>query len=1285
MSPCSIFEQAIQSRGSVFDENQASKWVNFRQSSTSYRYEDDAIDLSGRPAPGFAKVTVTDESTNIKTATSYAQIWPFAGRAVRVVKTASDGTVLSDVANSWKAKVLANESGKSSQFVYLAASNETRRDLDKSNFGSFAVKGAAGGDVQYDDWGNLLKMTKSSTGSLVNANDSSSEDITNEYEPVDLTNWLLAKLKRSTIVRTGGDALAITQATSFTYTADNRGRIKTKTIEPDDASAKFKVLTTFTYNDFGLMSSAEEAWRDTYSSTDLKRTTTYEYDTNGRFRTRTTDPLGQVVSAGFDGATGARTSQTDPNGLTVSWSVDGLGRPTKELRPDGNETRSDFKQCAGDCPSDATQLEVRQQYHGTKQIAVPAVVYKDSLGRVLRSTGWTFDGTKVNVDTKYKAATRVIEQYQPYKAADGSAPASKLEWRKTFDVLDRLTSHEWQTSATGMASDTTAYSGLTTVVKRAGDRSYTYYRNAAGQLEKSTDPNGNSTLLVYGGLGNLVKTTDPDGNVTAVTYDIRGRRIKLSDPDLGDINYRLDALGRVRQQDNPVLRGIQKQTTMDYDLVDRMLARVEDKLESHWEFGTVAPAIGKLVKAYTVTGTQHDYERNLSYDDQGRLTDTTQTLYGAVFKSHTDYDGWSRELRQTLTRGSDAAKVFDLRYNDKGYLVRLERSGLVLWEAKKQDEANRLLEVALGNGLSVTQSFNAYSTWLERIAVKLGTDDLRVQDDYVLKSDGTLTQLTRAWDNKLEIEDYVYDSLNRLSSSKAAGQAEQDYTYSKSGNLKSKTGVGTGDYVYPSATAGGVTVVRHAVSSIPGYGAFSYDDNGNMLTAPGRTYSWTSFDMPSVITKGTKSASFNYGPEHQRTRQTREDGSMTVYAGAQEVEIAAGGVATVKTYWPLGVGMETDVQGQVSLNWFHKDRQGSVIAITDAGGALTARLNYDPWGNRRQPDASATPVSLLGVVDNKGYTGHEMLDPLELVHMNGRVFDPLVARFVSADPFVQAPEDGQSYNRYSYVLNNPMNLTDPTGYTSEPADKNDATPRIYVTRSASLESAMASLLIQVRAGWQSVRQTVAKLGGQSTVSANSWAANHLPRFSDITDGGYTGLMINGVRSVSTTLSNLGDMAFGDLILGDYEYSSAAIHRMTHEDKDATINSIMIAAGSVAGLRVKGALGNPVAETLSASDFPAVGSKISQKQLRHIGGRNEYRGGGYLDSVESAQKVLNAYHSGSATILGKSQAGFPIVRYEGVTGTNVNLPNFPNQPTNVFMIKGTSAPSVVPMNPNWTPR
>ncbi|MBK7520129.1 MAG: RHS repeat-associated core domain-containing protein [Gammaproteobacteria bacterium] len=77
--------------------------------------------------------------------------------------------------------------------------------------------------------------------------------------------------------------------------------------------------------------------------------------------------------------------------------------------------------------------------------------------------------------------------------------------------------------------------------------------------------------------------------------------------------------------------------------------------------------------------------------------------------------------------------------------------------------------------------------------------------------------------------------------------------------------------------------------------------------------------------------------------------------------------------------------------------------------------------------SGSTWIAIMGLT-GRGFTGHQHVDRLDLIHMNGRTYDPKVGRFMQADVFVPHPGDTQSYNRYSYVRNNPLNATDPTGY-----------------------------------------------------------------------------------------------------------------------------------------------------------------------------------------------------------------------------------------------------------------
>jgi len=121
---------------------------------------------------------------------------------------------------------------------------------------------------------------------------------------------------------------------------------------------------------------------------------------------------------------------------------------------------------------------------------------------------------------------------------------------------------------------------------------------------------------------------------------------------------------------------------------------------------------------------------------------------------------------------------------------------------------------------------------------------------------------------------------------------------------------------------------------------------------------------------------------------------------------------------------QTDV-----TRFYHLDHLGSVETITDAAGLFAEGNSYDPWGKRRYDTTWADdPLELVTSETNRGFTSHEHLEEVALVHMNGRLYDAQVGRMLSADPFVQSPLNPQNFNRYTYVLNNPLAYTDPSGF-----------------------------------------------------------------------------------------------------------------------------------------------------------------------------------------------------------------------------------------------------------------
>jgi RHS repeat-associated protein len=102
-------------------------------------------------------------------------------------------------------------------------------------------------------------------------------------------------------------------------------------------------------------------------------------------------------------------------------------------------------------------------------------------------------------------------------------------------------------------------------------------------------------------------------------------------------------------------------------------------------------------------------------------------------------------------------------------------------------------------------------------------------------------------------------------------------------------------------------------------------------------------------------------------------------------------------------------------------------------------MAYDPWGKRRNTNGLIDATdSINGLTTDRGYTFHEHLDEMGIIHMNGRIYDPLIGRFMSADPFIQATYNLKSFNRYSYVWNNPMKLFDLDGYNARDDSRSSA-------------------------------------------------------------------------------------------------------------------------------------------------------------------------------------------------------------------------------------------------------
>jgi RHS repeat-associated protein len=131
-------------------------------------------------------------------------------------------------------------------------------------------------------------------------------------------------------------------------------------------------------------------------------------------------------------------------------------------------------------------------------------------------------------------------------------------------------------------------------------------------------------------------------------------------------------------------------------------------------------------------------------------------------------------------------------------------------------------------------------------------------------------------------------------------------------------------------------------------------------------------------------------------------------------------------------GFHRETASADSVYYVIKDHLGSVMTIAAEDGHAREYLSYDPWGKRRNPADWTCDSTLTVQFTSRGYTGHEHIDETCLINMNGRVYDPLVGLFISPDPLIQEPFNPLSYNRYSYVQNNPLKFIDPYGFKKAP-------------------------------------------------------------------------------------------------------------------------------------------------------------------------------------------------------------------------------------------------------------
>ncbi len=624
-------------------------------------------------------------------------------------------------------------------------------------------------------------------------------------------------------------------------------------------------------------------------------------------------------------------------------------------------------------------------------------VYFDALGRTLKTGVAGFEGTLVYTQNLYDNKGRLWKTSEPYT---GTATHYTV-----YDYLDdgRM---EKITRPNGVIDDY-IYTPNSTETKISSSNGMwkTTQTDGSGALIMAKDAGGQIDYTYYAHGG--VKNISYGGNSINMTYDAYGRQETLSDPDAGTVNYTYNAFGELTNQTD----ARNNSYNMFYDKLGRITVKKlgTTTVADYTYDNAPGKGIGQLASVQGENNITYSYE----YDNLGRPVKKTENIQGQSFTIETGYNGYS-QVSQVKYPGTAAYTVDNIYQN--GYISNVKGTYTTtddIFTATGYNQRGQVTGYTLGNGLSTTRGYDDFG--FPNTIQTPGIQNLAYQFD---TQTGNLNW--RKDVAKVLQEDFTYDNLvkNRLETWQVNTETAYGVNYANNGNINTKTGLGTFSYNAPQP---------HAVSEI--------ENTGNLISEVEQIVRYTPFNKVDTIREGNYRLEVTYGPDEARKITRLYNNNVlakTKYfvGGNYEVEIDAAGNERKLHYIYGGDGLaaifeKTSAVG--NLYYIHKDHLGSFTAITDKNGAKVDSMSYDPWGRRRNPtDWSYDNVPGSYLVD-RGFTGHEHLDPFNLINMNGRVYDPILGRFMSPDNYIQAPDYTQSLNRYTYAYNNPLIFTDPDG------------------------------------------------------------------------------------------------------------------------------------------------------------------------------------------------------------------------------------------------------------------
>lgn len=497
-----------------------------------------------------------------------------------------------------------------------------------------------------------------------------------------------------------------------------------------------------------------------------------------------------------------------------------------------------------------------------------------------------------------------------------------------------------------------------------------------------------SVSYVYNSMGKPVEI-DCEGSKTLMEYDAVGNKTSMTDPDAGITTYEYAADGKLLKQTDA--RGIV--TTNTYDELGRLTTSHVGDMEITRTYGTSGNDNLQLIK--TTCGNNSE---SYTYDVFGRLTSKTRSVEGDELHQYTYSYNMDGSIASVVYPGGLAIGYV---YDANGYLM-----------AKKYNNVE-FKSLAFYDG--ITTKYKLLNTFGSK-AVTLSTDghiksvDINCRGHknfFEYEYDSATDNLLSRTGVNSQKETFTYDGVDRLTSVSYNGQRNLIIKYANDGNILNKLDVGNYEYGQKPHAVMSVDNIRRIIPSATlstefnELGRIGRIDDGNSLT----------------------SVDFVYGPDMQRWKSTSYNNGVvekTTFCDTDyDKVIDKNGNVTEFIYVDDNFVMLRKDNGTFLPYVVVKDNIGSIISIYAGDGTQVYSASYDAWGKQN------VTMNKIGFI--RGYCGHEMLNDYQIINMNGRLYDPVLGRFLSLDNYVQTPDFSQNYNRYSYCLNNPLKYTDPSG------------------------------------------------------------------------------------------------------------------------------------------------------------------------------------------------------------------------------------------------------------------